>query len=59
MTLEDRLSDGCLVLERELTCGGKIGWQDGVWHLFQSCGCSVTSGAKSLEDLILSLADHV
>jgi hypothetical protein len=55
--IESDFSVGTLVLEREITCGGHIGWQDGKWHLFRSCGCSVNNGAETLYMLIESLAD--
>ena len=53
------LHDGCMELERQITIGGHIGWQDRKWHLFKACGCSVNDGASTLYDLILSLAPNV
>jgi hypothetical protein len=50
--------DGCLELEREITSGSHIGWQDMKWHVFKACGCSVNAGAATLYDLILSLAPN-
>ena len=53
---EDLIEDGCLEIEREITLGGRIGWQDGAWHVFKSNGESVNCGAGSIIQLILSLA---
>ena len=53
-----RFEDGCMELEREITCGGHIGWQEKKWHVFKKCGCSVNAGAVTLYDLILSLAPN-
>jgi hypothetical protein len=50
--------DGCLEIEREITSGSHIGWQDMRWHVFKSCGCSVNAGAATLYDLILSMAPN-
>jgi len=57
--LVGRFEDGCMELEREITCGSHVGWQEGKWHVFRECGCSVNAGAGSLRDLILSLAPNV
>ena len=53
-----RFEDGCMKLEREITCGGHIGWQEMKWHVFKKCGCSVNAGAGTLFELILSLAPN-
>ena len=52
------LEDGCLALEREITLGGEVGWQDRTWHLFKASGDSVNMGAGSLFELIVSLAPN-
>ncbi len=52
------LKDGCLEIEREVTLGGKIGWQDRKWHLFNESGDSGNMGADSLFSLIISLAPN-
>jgi hypothetical protein len=56
--LVGRLEDGCLELEREITLGGRIGWQERRWHVFRESGDSVTAGSKSLFELICSLSPN-
>lgn len=43
-----RFQDGCCELERLITLGAHVGWQDRKWHVFQECGCSVNDGAGTL-----------
>lgn len=57
-SLVGRFEDGCLELEREITLGGNIGWQDQKWHVFRESGDSVNAGAGSLFDLIISLSPN-
>ncbi|NCU40180.1 hypothetical protein EOL73_00290 [Candidatus Saccharibacteria bacterium] len=54
----NRISDGFLELEREITCGSYIGWQDQKWHLFYKNGESVNDGRQSLFELVLSLSEN-
>ncbi len=47
-------SDGCLELERQITLGARIGWQDEMWCLWRNDGEAVET-AKTIEELIFKL----
>ena len=48
------ISEGCLELERQLTLGSYIGWQDSQWWLFRKDGEGIQSG-RSIEELLFKL----
>jgi len=51
-------SDGCRELERLITCGARLGWQDYKWHVFKQSGDSVNEGHDTIQQLIESLAER-
>jgi hypothetical protein len=58
--IEDELSHldivyGCRELERHITLGAYLGWQDKKWHLFDKGGNSLTEGSDSIFKLIQQL----
>lgn len=48
------ISECCEELERQLTLGAYIGWQDRKWWLFRKDGEGIESGA-SIEELLFKL----
>lgn len=51
-----RFAAGCLILEREITLEGRIGWQEQRWHLFRWDGESLGEG-QSIMELIVNLSE--
>jgi len=47
-------SDGCIELERQITLGARIGWQDRMWVLWRKDGEAIEA-AKTIEELIFKL----
>ena len=48
------LSEAFKELERQITLGARIDWQDDEWHLWREDGEGIDSG-KSIEELIFKL----
>ena len=48
------LSECCQELERQLTLGAYLGWQDRQWWLFRKDGEGIESG-KTIEELLFKL----
>jgi len=48
------LSECCQELERQLTLGAYLGWQDRQWWLFRKDGEDIESG-KTIEELLFKL----
>jgi hypothetical protein len=52
---ETAFNYGCRELERQITLGAYLGWQDKKWHLFDKGGNSLTEGSDSIFKLIQQL----
>ena len=48
------VSECCQELERQLTLGAYLGWQDRQWWLFRKDGEGIESG-KTIEELLFKL----